>query len=56
MRPRKTVTNLAWADSWSVALRRFAYLKGFITADALRGLAARYGKSSYGRYLERLLG
>jgi len=33
-----------------------AYLKGFITADALRGLAARYGKSSYGRYLERLLG
>ena len=32
-----------------------AYLKGFITADALRGLAARYGKTSYGRYLERLV-
>jgi glucose-1-phosphate thymidylyltransferase len=32
-----------------------AYLKGFITADALRELAERYAKSSYGRYLERLV-
>jgi glucose-1-phosphate thymidylyltransferase len=32
-----------------------AYLKGFITADQLRGLAARYGKTVYGRYLQRLV-
>jgi glucose-1-phosphate thymidylyltransferase len=32
-----------------------AYLKRFITAEALRGLAAPYGKTSYGRYLERLV-
>jgi glucose-1-phosphate thymidylyltransferase len=32
-----------------------AYLKRFITADELRGLAARYGKSAYGRYLQRLV-
>jgi len=30
-----------------------AYSKGFITADQLRGLAARYGKTEYGRYLQR---
>jgi glucose-1-phosphate thymidylyltransferase len=29
-----------------------AYLKGFITADELRGLAVRYGKTAYGRYLQ----
>jgi glucose-1-phosphate thymidylyltransferase len=32
-----------------------AYSKGFITADQLRGLAARYGKTKYGRYLQRLM-
>ena len=32
-----------------------AYTKGFITADELRGLAARYNKSDYGRYLQRLV-
>jgi glucose-1-phosphate thymidylyltransferase len=31
-----------------------AYVKGFITADHLRGLAGRYNKSDYGRYLQRL--
>jgi glucose-1-phosphate thymidylyltransferase len=31
-----------------------AYTKGFITANDLRGLAARYGKTAYGRYLRRL--
>jgi glucose-1-phosphate thymidylyltransferase len=31
-----------------------AYLKGFITVDELRGLAVRYGKTVYGRYLQRL--
>jgi glucose-1-phosphate thymidylyltransferase len=32
-----------------------AYVKGFITSDHLRGLAARYGKTAYGRYLLRLV-
>ena len=32
-----------------------AYMKGFITADELRGLASRYDKSAYGQYLRRLL-
>src|SRR6266566_4245341 len=32
-----------------------AYAKGFITADDLRGLAARYGKTAYGRYLLQLI-
>jgi glucose-1-phosphate thymidylyltransferase len=32
-----------------------AYLKGFITADDLRSLAVRYGKTAYGRYLQRLV-
>jgi len=32
-----------------------AYLKGFIQADQLRALAARYGKTGYGQYLQRLL-
>jgi glucose-1-phosphate thymidylyltransferase len=32
-----------------------AYSKGFISADQLRGLAARYGKTVYGRYLQRLV-
>ena len=32
-----------------------AYLKGFITAEQLRGLAARYEKTEYGRYLQRLV-
>ena len=32
-----------------------AYVKGFITSDQLRGLAARYGKTAYGRYLLRLV-
>jgi len=32
-----------------------AYAKGFITADALRGLAARYDKTAYGGYLQRLV-
>jgi glucose-1-phosphate thymidylyltransferase len=31
-----------------------AYTKGFITADELRSLAARYSKTAYGRYLQRL--
>jgi glucose-1-phosphate thymidylyltransferase len=31
-----------------------AYTKRFITADELRGLAARYNKTAYGRYLQRL--
>jgi glucose-1-phosphate thymidylyltransferase len=31
-----------------------AYAKQFITADQLRGLAARYNKTDYGRYLQRL--
>ncbi len=31
-----------------------AYVKGFITANQLRALAARYDKSGYGRYLRRL--
>src|SRR5262245_39179248 len=31
-----------------------AYTKGFITADELRELAARYDKTDYGRYLKRL--
>jgi glucose-1-phosphate thymidylyltransferase len=31
-----------------------AYLKRFISADELRGLTAKYGKSPYGRYLGRL--
>ena len=28
-----------------------AYTKGFITGDELRGLATKYGKTAYGRYL-----
>jgi glucose-1-phosphate thymidylyltransferase len=32
-----------------------AYIKGFITADNVRSLAARYGKAAYGRYLQRLV-
>jgi glucose-1-phosphate thymidylyltransferase len=32
-----------------------AYLKGFITADKLRVSAARYSKTGYGRYLQRLV-
>ena len=32
-----------------------AYIKGFITADALRKLAARYSKTAYGHYLRRLV-
>jgi len=32
-----------------------AYIKGFITRDELRGLAARYSKTAYGRYLLQLL-
>jgi glucose-1-phosphate thymidylyltransferase len=32
-----------------------AYLQGFITAEHLRGLAAKYNKSGYGQYLERLI-
>ena len=32
-----------------------AYTKGFITAAALRGLAARYSNSAYGQYLSRLV-
>jgi glucose-1-phosphate thymidylyltransferase len=31
-----------------------AYIKGFIASDQLLTLAARYGKSDYGRYLQRL--
>jgi glucose-1-phosphate thymidylyltransferase len=32
-----------------------AYIKGFITAEEVRGLAARYSKTAYGRYLHRLV-
>jgi glucose-1-phosphate thymidylyltransferase len=32
-----------------------AYAKGFISADNLRSLAARYRKTAYGRYLQRLV-
>ena len=32
-----------------------AYVKGFITGDELRSLAARYGKTAYGRYLLQLV-
>jgi glucose-1-phosphate thymidylyltransferase len=32
-----------------------AYMKGFITRDELRSLAARYGNAAYGRYLLQLL-
>ena len=32
-----------------------AYAKGFITADALRVMAARYSKTAYGGYLQRLV-
>jgi glucose-1-phosphate thymidylyltransferase len=32
-----------------------AYAKGFIDADTLRTLAARYGATAYGRYLQQLL-
>jgi len=32
-----------------------AYAKGFISADKLRTLAARYGKTAYGRYLQHLV-
>lgn len=32
-----------------------AYIKGFITRDELRGLAARYSKTAYGRYLLQLM-
>ena len=32
-----------------------AYAKGFIGADTLRTLAARYGRTAYGRYLQQLL-
>jgi len=32
-----------------------AYMKSYITGDELRGLAARYGKTAYGRYLLQLL-
>jgi glucose-1-phosphate thymidylyltransferase len=32
-----------------------AFSKGFITAEALRHLAARFGKTAYGHYLERLV-
>jgi glucose-1-phosphate thymidylyltransferase len=31
-----------------------AYVKGFISAEQLRELAAKYGKTTYGRYLQRL--
>ncbi len=31
-----------------------AYTKGFISAHQLRGLAAQYGKTAYGQYLQRL--
>ena len=36
-------------------LEEIAYLKGFISAEELRRLAGRYEKTSYGRYLQRLL-
>jgi glucose-1-phosphate thymidylyltransferase len=32
-----------------------AFTKGFITADELRNLAARFGKTGYGHYLQRLV-
>jgi glucose-1-phosphate thymidylyltransferase len=32
-----------------------AYLQGFITADKLRALAAKYPTSAYGRYLQRMV-
>jgi glucose-1-phosphate thymidylyltransferase len=32
-----------------------AFTKGFITADDLRNLAARFGKTGYGHYLQRLV-
>ena len=32
-----------------------AYLQGFITADHLRTLAAKYSNSAYGHYLLRLI-
>lgn len=32
-----------------------AYLKGFITAESLRALAAKYHASAYGRYLQRIV-
>jgi glucose-1-phosphate thymidylyltransferase len=32
-----------------------AYTSGFINAHDLRGLASRYGKTAYGRYLQRIL-
>ena len=32
-----------------------AHVRKFIAADDLRGLAARYGKAAYGRYLQRLV-
>jgi glucose-1-phosphate thymidylyltransferase len=32
-----------------------AYLQGFITAENLRRLAAKYGRSTYGQYLQRLI-
>jgi glucose-1-phosphate thymidylyltransferase len=32
-----------------------AYLKGFITAESLRALAAKYDASAYGRYLQRIV-
>jgi glucose-1-phosphate thymidylyltransferase len=32
-----------------------AYMKSFITGDELRGLAGRYGKTAYGRYLLQLV-
>src|SRR5262249_40237897 len=35
-------------------LEEVAYLKGFITAEELRGLAVRYGKTAYGRYLQSI--
>jgi glucose-1-phosphate thymidylyltransferase len=31
-----------------------AYAKRFISVEDLRALAAKYGKTAYGRYLERL--
>ena len=36
-------------------LEEIAYLKRFISADELRHLASRYDKTSYGRYLKRIL-
>jgi glucose-1-phosphate thymidylyltransferase len=32
-----------------------AYLQGYITAENLRGLAAKYHNSAYGRYLQRIV-